>query len=201
MNFFMAFFVTNTYAPSMNKKILGLGLFTLFGFGFSGLALVYFLQEATWEDLCSRGWPWFGQVILGLIVGGLAAVIAKWIIKRPFFEKQDQYYHQLINQWEWGQERIIFVSICAGVGEELFFRAGLQPLLGLWLTSVLFVLLHGYLNPFDWRISIYGMAMVLIIAAFGWLFETTGIFTAMAAHAVFDWILLSWMTNDEKANE
>jgi uncharacterized protein len=185
----------------MNKKILGLGLFTLLGFGFTGLVLVHFFQESTLEDLFTRGLPWFWQVILGLMVGGLAAIIAKWIIKRPFFEKQHHYYHQLINQWNWGQERIIFISLCAGVGEELFFRAGLQPLLGLWLTSLLFVLIHGYLNPYDWRISVYGMAMVLIIAVFGWLFEITGIFTAVAAHAVFDWVLLTWMTKNEKAHE
>ena len=84
---------------------------------------------------------------------------------------------------------IIFLSLCAGIGEELFFRAGIQPFLGVWWTAVFFVLLHGYLNPKNVRISIYGLVMVGIIAGFGYLFKYCGIFSAITAHAVFDMVL------------
>ncbi|MEX2512255.1 MAG: CPBP family intramembrane glutamic endopeptidase [Cyclobacteriaceae bacterium] len=182
----------------MDRKILWLGLLTLLGFGFSGLVLVYFFQESTVLELFTKGWTWGWQIFWGLISGIIASVIAIWIIKRPFFENRRNYYHRMINQWEWDQGKIIFVSLCAGIGEELFFRAGLQPLLGLWTTAVLFVVLHGYLHLFDWRISVYGLAMVLIIAFFGFLFQKVGLFSVITAHATFDWILLTWMTTKSK---
>lgn len=167
---------------------------TVLGFGLAGLALVVFFQNIQIKDLFLRGIPFLWQVILGFITGLMASGVALLLITRPFFKKQRQFYHDMINQWSWTPLNIIFVSLCAGVGEELFFRAGIQPLLGLWETSILFVVLHGYLNPMSWRISVYGVVMVFIIAGFGYLFEKTGIFTAMMAHAVFDWVLLSWMT-------
>ncbi|MEX2569477.1 MAG: CPBP family intramembrane glutamic endopeptidase [Cyclobacteriaceae bacterium] len=178
----------------MDRKILWLGLLTLLGFGFSGLALVYFFQDTSAMKLFSKGWFWGWQIFVGLISGGFSSVIAIWIIKRPFFENRRRYYHRLINLWEWDQRKILFVSLCAGIGEELFFRAGLQPLLGLWTTAVLFVVLHGYLHPYDWKISVYGLIMVFIIAGFGFIFQKTGIISVITAHAIFDWILLSWMT-------
>ncbi len=36
----------------------------------------------------------------------------------------------------------LWIGLAAGVGEELLFRGALQPLLGLWLTSAVFVLVH-----------------------------------------------------------
>src|SRR5690606_14751744 len=84
---------------------------------------------------------------------------------------------------------MLVLSLCAGIGEELFFRAGIQPFLGIWWTAILFVFIHGYLDPRNWRISIYGLVMVGIIAWFGYRFETIGIVAAMIAHAAFDFIL------------
>jgi membrane protease YdiL (CAAX protease family) len=179
----------------MNPDMRFLGWATLLGFGLTGLGLVYFFQEVPLPELLTGPWPIPVQLLLGVPAGALAALFAKWIICRPFFSRERVKYQGLINQWPWTPGRILFISVCAGVGEELFFRAGLQPLLGLWTTSLLFVLLHGYLNPFNWKISIYGLAMVGLIAFFGYLFQETGIFTAMAAHAAFDAVLLFWLTS------
>ncbi|MFC4870731.1 CPBP family intramembrane glutamic endopeptidase [Negadavirga shengliensis] len=178
----------------MKYKIIWIGWFTVLGFGLVGLALVWFFQDIEIGELFSRGWPLGWQLLLGVFTGMVASGIAWFLITRSFFDKQRVFYRDMINRWSWTPSTILFVSFCAGVGEELFFRAGLQPLLGLWETSILFVLLHGYLNPFNWRISVYGVVMVFIISCFGYLFERTGIYTAMTAHAVFDWVLLSWMT-------
>jgi membrane protease YdiL (CAAX protease family) len=35
------------------------------------------------------------------------------------------------------------LAVSSAVGEEIFFRGALQPLLGFWITAVLFGLLHG----------------------------------------------------------
>jgi hypothetical protein len=47
--------------------------------------------------------------------------------------------------WQW-----LALSIGAGVGEEILFRGALQPVLGIWFTSILFAIVHvqyGFLTP------------------------------------------------------
>ena len=36
----------------------------------------------------------------------------------------------------------LLLAILAGTGEEIFFRGALQPVIGLWLTSLFFALIH-----------------------------------------------------------
>ena len=185
----------------MNKKMLVLGWITLFGFGFSGLALVHFFQNTSILELFTGHWPIPNQLIIGLSAGIFGAFLAMCLINAPFFKVEKKKYHELINHWTWTKKGIIFISVCAGVGEELLFRAGFQPFLGLWLPSIFFVLIHGYLNPWNWRISVYGVTMVLFIALLGFLFEKAGILSAMAAHAIFDAILLFSLVGKKNKNE
>ncbi|SHN15180.1 hypothetical protein SAMN04488057_108102 [Cyclobacterium lianum] len=172
-----------------------LGWITLLGFGLAGLALVYFFQEQQLAALWAGNWSFSAQLLAGAMTGFLGAQLSRWLILRPFFRQERVRYHKLINQWNWSARGIVFISFCAGLGEEMFFRAGLQPLLGLWPTAVVFVLIHGYLNPFNWRISVYGLLMVGLIGIFGHLYEQAGILSAITAHAVFDAVLLFWITS------
>jgi len=86
---------------------------------------------------------------------------------------------------------IILVSICAGVGEEMLFRGVIQEFMGVWLTSVVFVGIHGYYDFRNWRIFLYGMLMTIIIVGVGYLFAEMGILAPIIAHFVIDVILLS----------
>lgn len=44
------------------------------------------------------------------------------------------------------RREIAVFALASGVAEELFFRGAMQPDLGLWLTSLIFGLAHGYLD-------------------------------------------------------
>jgi hypothetical protein len=79
------------------------------------------------------------------------------------------------------------------VGEEILFRGGIQPYLGIWLTSILFVLLHGYLNPRNIPMTFFGIYMVIIVGGLGYLTVRNGLLTAIVAHIVIDWVLLSFL--------
>jgi len=79
----------------------------------------------------------------------------------------------------------------------MFFRGVLQPLLGIWTTSILFVLLHGYLNPFNLPLTFYGLYMVVVIGVMGLFTEHLGILTAMTSHTVIDYILLQKLSQVE----
>lgn len=78
------------------------------------------------------------------------------------------------------------ISLSAGLVEELFFRGFLQPRLGIWLTTGLFVLAH----------AAYGAPAMFVTVAFlslayGWLARRRGsIWAAVAAHALFDAVQL-----------
>src|SRR5699024_5998630 len=171
-----------------------IGSITLIVFGAGGYFLIVYGQGKSFSALFSEGRPFFFQFVTGTAAGLLSAGLALIIITRKFFTRQKNFYFKMISQWKLSYGEMIFLSLCAGTAEELFFRAGLQPLLGIWLTSILFVLLHGYLNLKNWRISIYGILMVGVIAGFGYMYEYFGIYSAMAAHAIFDLILFLYIS-------
>lgn len=171
------------------NKILTIGLGTLLFFGLGGFYLIEEVQGRSFVAVLLKGMAMPVQLGIGVAYGLITALLALWVISRDFFKKEMKFYHSVISQLDLNFASIIFLSLCAGIGEEIFFRAGMQPLLGLWLTSVIFVLLHGYLNPYNWRISIYGIAMVFFIAGIGYLFREVGLISAMAAHTVLDIVL------------
>jgi len=176
------------------KPSILIGSITLIVFGAGGYFLIVYGQGKSFSALFSEGRPFFFQFVTGTAAGLLSAGLALIIITRKFFTRQKNFYFKMISQWKLSYGEMIFLSLCADTAEELFFRAGLQPLLGIWLTSILFVLLHGYLNLKNWRISIYGILMVGVIAGFGYMYEYIGIYSAMAAHAIFDLILFLYIS-------
>jgi uncharacterized protein len=83
----------------------------------------------------------------------------------------------------------LWIALCAAIGEELLFRAALQPLLGVWFVSILFLATH---------VPVYGVkrldkpALVQAIGVFGasvalgYTFEYVGLLAAMLVHLWID---------------
>lgn len=180
------------------NKVLGLGLSTLLIFGLGGYYLIVSVQERAFLEVLLGGSAIPVQLGIGVAYGMITALVAIGIISRNFFRKEKNFYHRMISQLDLRLGSILFLSLCAGFAEELFFRAGLQPLMGLWLTSIVFVFIHGYLNPSNWRISVYGAAMVLFIAGMGYLFREVGLIAAMAAHTILDVVLFLNMRQQDQ---
>ena len=168
-----------------------LGWLTLAAFVPAGLGLIYWQREPPLLEFLSGHQPLHWQLLLGTATGWLFGQLAWLIASQDCLRPLADRFAGLIRELNPSRGDIWFVSLCAGVGEELFFRGGLQPLLGIWLTAILFVAIHGYLNPFSWAISLHGLAMPGMIAALGYLTEWSGILTAMTAHALIDVVLLS----------
>ena len=91
----------------------------------------------------------------------------------------------------------VLISICAGVGEELLFRSGVQFYLGPVLTSVIFVAIHGYLNPFNWKMSMYGLIVLPFILLLSYALEEFGIWFCIGAHFSYDLVLLLILSKKE----
>jgi membrane protease YdiL (CAAX protease family) len=68
-----------------------------------------------------------------------------------------------------------------------------NPGLAFGLQSIIFIALHGYLNPKDRPMFIYGMVLLLVSAGFGYLLPFSGIYAAMAAHFWIDVVLMLYL--------
>lgn len=174
-----------------NKKaIIQLALATLIGMPLIAIIIDRFSERVDLASTIMGIMPLWKQVLYGIISGGVAAVLAQLIIDAPFMRKVNVKYIAMLGGIKLSWSDIIFVAFCAGVGEELLFRGAIQPIMGIAWTAVFFVAIHGYLNPRDWRISVYGVFMTVVISVLGWLTEISGILTAMIAHTIIDiWLL------------
>lgn len=134
------------------------------------------------------------QILLGLILGLFIGLLAWWLIDRPYFNETREFFVDIIGQFRLSWLEVILVSCCAGIGEEILFRGAVQPFLGIGWTSFLFVLLHGYINPFNQSLTVYGIFMVLAVSVLGYAAFQWGLVMAMVAHTVIDIVLLHKLT-------
>ncbi|MEX0967155.1 MAG: CPBP family intramembrane glutamic endopeptidase [Bacteroidia bacterium] len=141
-------------------------------------------------DVFQEGWEWQWQVLAGSAYGMGSAWIAREILRTPAMGGVRRFFSSLLYRMRLNGFEILLLSFSAGIGEELLFRGAVQPLLTIWPTAIIFVALHGYLNPYNWSLTLYGIYMILLSAGLGYLFEYAGIIAAITAHVVVDIILL-----------
>jgi len=177
----------------MSKKLVVLALVTLIGFPVIGFAILFFFDENPLSTMIRGTSPIPLQLIIGSVIGTLVGLGGKWMISRPFLHDVGLKYGRLVQNFGVSTFGIWFVSFCAGFGEELLFRGAIQPLLGIWLTAIIFVAIHGYLDPRDMKISAYGIFMTVAIAGLGYLTERIGIWTAASAHMMIDVVLFYYL--------
>jgi membrane protease YdiL (CAAX protease family) len=178
-----------------NRKIITLGLFTIIGFPLAAFVINYFFSsESFWDIFISKQGILY-ELLIGLFLGVFEGLIAWQIIKLKILQPVRDKYQDVIGSLRMNIGTIIIISICAGVGEEILFRGILQSYFGIWITAVGFVAIHGYLNPLDWRISLYGAYMTLAIVVIGYLHQLYGLTSAMLAHTLIDIVLFIKLTS------
>lgn len=79
----------------------------------------------------------------------------------------------------------LLLATCAAVGEEIFFRGALQPVFGLWPTSIFFALIHSQVLLSPGLIGLLAVAL-----AFGWLRRRQSTTAAIIAHFVYNLTVL-----------
>lgn len=181
--------------------MLLLALGTLVVFGGLGIIFIPMAREVGVLEFFAGTEKIWKQVLAGLVIGLVTAKAGWQITSLPMMEKNKIFFADMVRPMKLTNVQIVFVSICAGVGEELLFRGAIQPFLGIWITSILFVLIHGYLNPYNLPLTIYGFYMVLVIGVLGLMTEHMGILTAMIAHTIIDIILLRELSNVPSGKE
>ncbi|MDX9751799.1 MAG: CPBP family intramembrane glutamic endopeptidase [Flavobacteriales bacterium] len=170
-----------------------MGLLTLLVFGVGGAWLVHQVQgRALWPVVLGEG-PWWPQVGAGIGAGLLLGRAAWALAASPLVRPATMRYVGRIGPLVGRPADRLFISLCAGVGEELFFRGAVQFWAGVPATAVLFVAVHGYLDPRNWRLCIYGLALTAAMVLLGLWADRAGLLGPMAAHAALDVVLLQRM--------
>ncbi len=172
------------------RSLMLLALVTLVLFGMGGLALIVFGQHRSFTQVLLGERTVVFQVMAGSSAGIAIGSVAGWLIDRSFMRSVKHHYTRMIGGVVTRPVDIVLVSLCAGIGEEIFFRGAIQQWLGITATAILFVAIHGYLDPRNWRLCIYGVTLSLGMMALGWMAETWGLLAPMAAHAAIDVVLL-----------
>ena len=181
----------------MRYKMLLLGLVTLLLFPFPTFLVHYFVNHISpWKILDFERFTAL-NIGLGLEFGFVYGILAMLLLQAPLFEKLPNRIDHIVRSMNLNVGDAIFLSFCAGFGEELLFRSGVQYYLGIVLTSVIFVAIHGYLNPKNWRYSMYGLIVLPFILLLSMGFQTFGLWFAISAHFAYDAVLFVAMLRNK----
>jgi len=152
----------------MSKKtIYLLGLLTLIGFPIVGLLLLYFIKNEDLLAVFQLEKFLHPYTFFGFIIGLIFAKISLLIFNSSFFASELNQQMKLIASLNLSVFDKFFLSFCAGFGEEILFRSSVQSFLGIWITSIIFIAIHGYFNPKNGKISLYGLFLLPFILLLG----------------------------------
>lgn len=168
-----------------------LGLITLLGFPALGFLLNYFFESSPKIDLLILNSDSWISILAGILFGISIALVAERVSEIPFISKSTYDLTEVFRGLDLNVFDITFLAFSAGFGEEILFRGAIQGQLGIWLTSIIFIAIHGYLNPKNLGMFVFGLFLVLFSAFLGYLFEHHGIWSAIMAHFSYDLVLLN----------
>lgn len=181
----------NEYQGRMMALMMALATIVFFGLG--GAALITWAQERELIEVITVKSNVLTQIAAGLIGGSLIGFIAKFIVSHSGMKGLTDRYAQLIGQLHTTRADRIMIALCAGIGEEIFFRGAIQYWAGIPLTALIFVAIHGYLDPRDRKLFLYGLFMTAVMIGFGVVAERYGLWAPMAAHMMIDIVLLEYL--------
>lgn len=179
-------------------KIYLLGLITLIIFPLPAFLGIYFFKGLDWQQFLQLNNFKTIPIAYGLEFGVIYAFLAIVLLKSPVFEQVPLKIDQMVKDLKLNLFDAIFLSLCAGIGEELLFRAGIQPFLGIWVTSILFVAIHGYFSLTKLKMSYYGLVVLPFILLLAYGYEYFGLWFSIAAHFSYDLVLFMAMINSKE---
>lgn len=118
---------------------------------------------------------------------GLIAFVAVWVLltSPEAFAAQTAASQQLASLFTSIPQALV-LSLLIGIGEELFFRGAVQPIFGIWFTSIFFTVLHTQYTFTPATLALFGVSMVL-----GWLRQRHSTTTAIIAHFIYNFVQLA----------
>ncbi len=124
----------------------------------------------------------FAGVAGGFLLSGITWLMGKW----KYLDDVNFDFTLRLGIFNFSLQEILFLSFCAGVGEEIVFRGMIQPWLGILTTSFMFIALHGYMSYSSWPKVIFGLILFAVGTILGILGEYLGLLAAIVAHIIYD---------------
>jgi len=169
-----------------------MGLVTLVGFPLLALPVLYFFDQSFLELFVLQTATLY-SIPFFLSAGIVFGLFIIWLSEHPFFEESLSDYKHLLARFKITTWSAIYLSICAGVGEEIFFRGALQPQLGIWITAIFFVAIHTYYSFKNWKKNVFAVLLTLFIVLMGWGARDLSLWHAIAGHFSYDLVLLMYI--------
>ena len=166
-------------SDSLWSNLIGLSLVSFGAVGYrTRRDLPATLERLGLRAVEPRDWVVIAGGVVALVVlnAGAEAIQRTWL---PSLWASDQRVNRMIAA---GLSRpdTLLLGVSAGVGEELSLRGALQPKLGIFLTSLLFALLHV---QYSW----FGVGIILLLGlTLGTIRSHTSTTAAILVHGLYD---------------
>ncbi len=174
-----------------------MGLLTLIGFPLLAWPVLWF-QNLEWESIFHFDKTLTGSLLIMMSVGLFFGLVMILLTDIPYFDKSLTRIKNRLANFKLNTFFVIFLSLAAGFGEEIFFRGAIQPLIGIYMTSIVFVAIHGYFSLKNMVINFFGVLLFIFISFIGYIAEAYSIWHAIAAHFSYDLVLLFYYKNLEQ---
>ena len=170
-------------------RIYLLGFITLVGFPIPAFLWLNYVENWDIATFLQLEKLQLEPILFGLQAGFIYAAFAVVLLSSDFLKDERTNQSKLLKKLNLNAFDMIFLSICAGVGEELLFRIGIQFYLGPIITTLIFVGLHGYYSLKNWAINVYGILITPFILILAYGLDTFGLWFCIAAHTMYDVVL------------
>lgn len=137
------------------------------------------------------------QLLIGAAMGFVAFCIVygleiAWsmVVSPEKFAEQSAAAEQLFLAFSGSLVAGLLLALTSAIGEEILFRGALQPIFGMFWTSIFFALLHTQYTLTPASLLIFGVSLV-----FGWLRMRYNTTASIAAHFVYNFVpfILYWI--------
>lgn len=126
------------------------------------------------------------QILIGIAGGGGMMLLAFFMSKWEYLNEVQSKFTIQLGGYQLTLQEIVFLSFCAGFGEEILFRGMLQPWMGIFFTAFLFIALHGYISVKSSAHLVFGLALWSMGIGLGILGAYSGLISAAIAHMIYD---------------
>jgi hypothetical protein len=179
---------SNAGAPSSAPIRLGAQVLTCLVLCLLAVPIIYFGQSQPLA-IFSRPVGPLSQLLVGQVLALIAAAVSWLLFRMTASSASSARTVQSYARLDLRGLNPLWIAIAAAVGEEMLFRAALQPLLGVWIVSLLFLLTHVPVYRFRQldgatlaqALSVFGGSVVL-----GFVFQYVGLIASMLVHAWID---------------
>lgn len=175
-----------TQTPNANELLLMMGLYVLIALGGVGFMMRRTFSETlqrlglampTWRDLNTG-------IALGVLcyVGVFAANLVWQALAPPeLYAEQTLATREIFESYSANLGVGLLMAVCAGIGEEILYRGALQPIFGVWATSIYFTLMHT-----QYTLTPAALLILAVSLVYGWLRLRYGTLAAIVAHSVYN---------------